>query len=131
MKSATRSEPARKTFNKKQLQQLFARIGATIETETKLLRKNPSADLSAANARKNRCLYELNLVSKELARYEIDDEVRTELSSLGVKIRENEVALQASMRATKDVIRILGDAITHAESDGTYPSVTRQVVHYE
>lgn len=123
--------PQKVILNKRQLQRLFARTGATIEAETQLLRQQSVTDLSAANARKNRCLYELNLVSRELSRFEIDDDVRYELALLRKRIHENESALKARMQATKDVIQILGDAITHAESDGTYASGSRLPAGYE
>lgn len=118
------SEP--NALNKKQLKALFARVGATIEAETKALRKNPAAGLSGSNARKNRCLYELNLVSREISPGDMDDEIRAELQALRKKVAENGAVLRACMTATQDVIDILGDAIVRAESDGTYPLATRQ-----
>ncbi|MFZ2103448.1 MAG: hypothetical protein WAU86_23085 [Oricola sp.] len=114
----------KKTFNRAQLRALFQRVGATIEAETKILRKNPAAGLSGFNARKNRCLYELNLVSRDLSRDDMDDDIRAELRSLRKKVDENSAVLRACMTATKDVITILGDAIERAESDGTYPQTT-------
>ena len=76
------------------------------------------------NARKNRCLYELNLVSRDLSQDDMDDEIRAELRFLRQKVDENGAVLRACMTATKDVITILGDAIERAESDGTYPQAT-------
>lgn len=122
------NEPIRQknTLNKKQLKALFARVGATIEAETNALRKNPAAGLSGSNARKNRCLYELNLVSREITPADMDDEVRAELLALRKKVAENGAVLRACMTATQDVINILGDAIVRAESDGTYPLAARR-----
>lgn len=122
----TITQPAqrRTTLNKNQLKLLFLRVGEAIEAETKLLRLNPAADLSASNERKNRCLYELNLVSREFARFELDDEIRAELRSLKRKVEDNVAALRAGIAATKGVIDILGDAISRSESDGTYPLVS-------
>lgn len=114
------------TLNKNQLKSLFARVGATIEAETRMLRKNPASDLSQSNARKNRCLYELNLVSRELTSGDIDDEIRGELQALRSKVDENASVLRACMTATNDVINMVGDAITRAESDGTYPLASKQ-----
>jgi len=115
------------TLNKKQLKALFARVGATIEAETKALRKNPATGLSGSNARKNRCLYELNLVSREMSPADLDDDIRAELQVLRRKVDENGAVLRACMTATQDVIDILGDAIVRAESDGTYPLSKRPV----
>lgn len=125
MKPADETNPNSNTLNKKQLKALFARVGATIEAETKALRKNPATGLSGSNARKNRCLYELNLVSRELSLADMDDEIRTELQALRRKVAENGAVLRACMTATQDVIDILGDAIVRAESDGTYPLAAR------
>lgn len=131
MTHAMQNQPGKPILGSKQLRVLFARIGESIEAETKLLRSDPAADLSAANTRKNRCLYELNLVSRELGRFEIDDEIRAELAKLRRKVEENAAALRARMAATRDVIGILGDAIERAESDGTYPSSSRLPAGYE
>jgi hypothetical protein len=113
------------TLSKRQLKLLFMRVGEAIETETRMLRTNPTADLSAANTRKNRCLYELNMVARELDRFDVDAEIRTELAGLRKKVEENGAAVRANLQATKDVIRILGDVISHEESDGTYASVSK------
>lgn len=126
MKPSDESNSKSNTLNKTQLKALFARVGATIEAETKALRKNPAAGLSGSNARKNRCLYELNLVSRELAPGDMDDDIRAELQTLRKKVAENGAVLRACMTATQDVIDILGDAIVRAESDGTYPLAARQ-----
>lgn len=130
MTGAMQSQPRKATLGARQLKMLFARIGDTIEAETRMLRSNPVADLSAANARKNRCLYELNLVSRELARFDLDEEICAELHELRRKVDENATALRANMAATRDVIGILGDAIERAESDGTYPSHSRLPAGY-
>lgn len=131
MTTATRPAQRKGVLGAKQLKVLFARIGETIEAETRMLRSNPVIDLTAANTRKNRCLYELNIVSRELARFEIDDEIRAELNVLRKKVEDNAAALRAQMTATRDVIGILGDAIERAESDGTYASVSRLPAGYE
>lgn len=131
MNNATQSQPRRAVLGTQQLKMLFARIGETIEAETRILRSNPAADLSAANARKNRCLYELNIVSREMARFELNDEIRAELQELRRKVDDNAAALRANMAATRDVIGILGDAIERDESDGTYPSISRLPAGYE
>lgn len=127
MTLANDAKAQKNTLNKRQLKALFARVGATIEAETVSLRKNPAAGLSGSNARKNRCLYELNLVSRELSPDDMDDEIRTELRALRKKVAENSAVLRACMTATQDVINILGDAIVRAESDGTYPLAAHQI----
>ena len=129
MKPATRSTP-QSALSKGQLKALFRRVGEIIDAETKQLRTNPGARLADSNARKNRCLYQLNLVSRELSRSDIDEEIRAELRALRKKVDDNAATLRASMAATKDVINLLGDAITRAESDGTYPSMSRLPAGY-
>ncbi|TCD16230.1 hypothetical protein [Oricola cellulosilytica] len=124
-------DDSQKGLTKTHLMRLLVRIGQIIDAETRLLGENPRADLAAANARKNRCLYELNLVSRDLARFELDGEVRREIMVLGRKVQQNEAMLRANIEATKEVIGILGDAITHAESDGTYASGSRLPAGYQ
>ena len=130
MTGGTRQQQRRTVLGAQQLKVLFGRIGDTIEAETRLLKSNAAADLSAANARKNRCLYELNLVSRELSRFEIDDEIRVELLKLRRKVEANAAALRANMAATRDVIGMLGAAFERAESDGTYASTSRLPAGY-
>jgi len=130
MVGAAPRQPNKTQLGAKQLKMLFARIGTTIEAETRLLRSNPTADLSEANARKNRCLYELNLISRELGRFELDEGILAELQELRRKVDDNAAAIRANMSATRDVIGILGNAITRAESDGTYPSTSRLPAGY-
>lgn len=130
MTHAMQNQPGKPILGSKQLRVLFARIGESIEAETKLLRSDPAADLSAANTRKNRCLYELNLISRELGRFELDDGILAELQELRRKVDDNAAAIRANMSATRDVIGILGNAITRAESDGTYPSTSRLPAGY-
>ncbi|QKV19617.1 hypothetical protein [Oricola thermophila] len=126
MKTASHAKGQNTSLSKSQLKALITRVGSTIEAETRMLRKNPAADISATNARKNRCLYELNLVSRELTPGDIDEDIRSELLSLRKKVDENAGVLRACMTATKDVIDMLGDAIVNAESDGTYPLAARR-----
>jgi hypothetical protein len=121
----------RNTLTRQHLKALFSRVGSIIDAETRELKQNPRADLAVANARKNRCLHELNLVSRELMRFRGDREIMAGLKALGDKVSENEAALSAKIRATKDVISILGDAISNSESDGTYPSAARLPAGYE
>jgi len=130
MTGAAPRQPNKTQLGAKQLKMLFARIGETIEAETRLLKSSPTADLSEANARKNRCLYELNLISRELGRFELDDGIRVELLELRRKVNDNAAAIRANMSATRDVIGILGDAIKRAESDGTYPSTSKLPAGY-
>ena len=122
MAAAAPRQPNKTRLGAKQLKMLFARIGDTIETETRLLRSNPTADL--------RCLYELNLISRELGRFELDEGILAELQELRRKVDDNAAAIRANMSATRDVIGILGNAITRAESDGTYPSTSRLPAGY-
>ena len=129
MKSAPH-QVRKATIEKAQLKTLFRRVAEVIEAETRQLRRNPAAALAESNTRKNRCLYELNLVSRALSQGDLDDELRTELRALRGKVADNSAALKAAMEATKEVIGILGTAITNAESDGTYPSASRLPLGY-
>ena len=130
-RATARTVAAPTTLSKRQLKHLFMRVGEAIEAETRMLRTDPTADLSAANTRKNRCLYELNIVARELDKFDVDAEMQADLAGLRRKVEENGAAVRANLQATKDVIRILGDVISHEESDGTYPSESRLPAGYE
>jgi hypothetical protein len=79
-----------------------------------------SFDIKASNARKSRCLYELNRAMKGIGHADMLSEHREGLLRLRKKLARNEAAIQAHLSAVSEVANLLKNAIQNAEADGTY-----------
>lgn len=99
---------------------IINRIEDAVETETAAIRTDMNFDLKASNARKSRCLYELNRAMKNIAAEELVDEHKEGLLRLRGKLERNEAALLAHLSAVSEVANLMKNAIQHAEADGTY-----------
>lgn len=99
---------------------IINRIEEAVETETAAIRTDMNFDLKASNARKSRCLYELNRAMKNLAVEDLVDEHKEGLLRLRGKLERNEAALLAHLSAVSEVANLMKSAIQHAETDGTY-----------
>jgi hypothetical protein len=99
---------------------IIGRIEEAVEEETAGIRANSSFDLKASNAKKSRCLYELNRAMKSIGQAELLAEHRDGLTRLRQKLARNEAAILAHLSAVAEVANLLKNAIQHAEADGTY-----------
>ncbi|WP_054312468.1 hypothetical protein [Mesorhizobium sp. 1M-11] len=99
---------------------IINRIEEAVETETAAIRTDMNFDLKASNARKSRCLYELNRAVKNITVEELVDEHKEGLLRLRGKLERNEAALLAHLSAVSEVANLMKNAIQHAEADGTY-----------
>ena len=99
---------------------IIGRIEEAVEEETAGIRSGVSFDLKASNARKSRCLYELNRAMKGAGQGEVLAEHREGLTRLRQKLASNEAAILAHLNAVNEVATLLKNAIQNAETDGTY-----------
>lgn len=99
---------------------IIGRIEEAVEEETAGIRTGVAFDLKASNARKSRCLYELNRAMKGLGQAQFLAEHRDGLVRLRQKLARNEAAILAHLNAVTEVANLLRSAIQHAETDGTY-----------
>lgn len=102
------------------LEAIIGRIEEAVETETAAIRSDPGFDLKASNARKSRCLYELNRAIKGMGEGELGASHREGLERLRQKLARNEAAILAHLNAVTEVANLLKNAIQRAEADGTY-----------
>lgn len=102
------------------LDALIGRIEEAVEDETTGIRTDPRFDLKASNARKSRCLYELNRAMKGIEQAELAERHRDGLVRLQEKLTRNEQAILAHLSAVTEVANLLKNAIQQAEADGTY-----------
>lgn len=117
---ATAPEPALAAARPGNLSIIIGRIEEAVEEETAGIRANGSFDLKASNARKSRCLYELNRAMKGINQADMLSEHREGLTRLRQKLAKNEAAILAHLSAVTEVANLLKNAIQHAEADGTY-----------
>ena len=99
---------------------IIGRIEEAVESETDGIRASSSFDLKASNARKSRCLYELNRAMKSIGQAELAAEHREGLTRLRQKLARNEAAILAHLSAVTEVANLMKNAIQNAEADGTY-----------
>jgi hypothetical protein len=102
------------------LEIIIRRIEDAVEEETAGIRADPRFDLKASNARKSRCLYELNRAMKGMSQGEHLEQHRDGLTRLKEKLATNEAAIVAHLNAVTEVANLLKNAIQRAEADGTY-----------
>lgn len=102
------------------LDALLGRIEEAVEEETEGLRADPRFDLKASNARKSRCLYELNRAMKAIGQVAFAEQHREGLARLQEKLSRNEQAILAHLSAVTEVAELLKNAIQQSEADGTY-----------
>lgn len=99
---------------------IIGRIEEAVEDETAGIRAGGSFDLKASNARKSRCLYELNRAMKSIGQAELLGEHREDLTRLRQKLARNEAAILSHLSAVAEVANLMKNAIQNAEADGTY-----------
>lgn len=106
--------------NSSAVKRLLLRTASILDEETALLNSNPRADVTELASRKNRCLYELSTALREFAAHRDSLDLNTELESLKASVAENERALSVNIKASQDVVAILGKLANENLNDGTY-----------
>jgi hypothetical protein len=117
---AAAPEPVQGIAGPGNLGAIIGRIEAAVEEETAGIRASTGFDLKASNARKSRCLYELNRAMKGIGQGELPGEHREGLLRLRQKLARNEAAILAHLSAVTEVAELMRNAIQNAEADGTY-----------
>jgi len=106
--------------NANAVKRLLLRTAGILDEETGLLNANPRADVSQLASRKNRCLYELSTALREFAGHGQSLDLNKELDTLKASAAENERALSVNIKASQDVVAILGKLANENLNDGTY-----------
>lgn len=106
--------------NSSAVKRLLLRTATILDEETNLLNSNPRADVSELASRKNRCLYELSTALREFATHRDSLDLSNELDALKTSVAQNERALSVNIKASQDVVAILGKLANENLNDGTY-----------
>jgi hypothetical protein len=106
--------------NSNAVKRLLLRTAAILDEETRLLNSNPRADVTELASRKNRCLYELSTALREFGTPRQNMNLDSELEVLKTSVEENERALSVNIKASQDVVAILGKLANENLNDGTY-----------
>ena len=102
------------------VKRLLLRTAGILDEETNLLNANPRVDVSQLASRKNRCLYELSTALREFAAHGQSLDMSNELETLKASAADNERALSVNIKASQDVVAILGKLANENLNDGTY-----------
>ncbi len=106
--------------NTNAVKRLVLRTAEILDEETRLLKENPMADVSELASRKNRCLYELSTVMRDIAAKGSNHDLDAELKVLKDSAMANERALSITIKANQDVVAVLGKLASENLNDGTY-----------
>lgn len=106
--------------NANAVKRLLLRTAGILDDETNLITANPRADVSELASRKNRCLYELSTSLREFAAQRSSLDLSKELEQLKESALKNERALSVNIKASQDVVAILGKLANENLNDGTY-----------
>ena len=99
---------------------VLGRLEQVLENENAAIGTDASFDIKASNARKSRCLYELNLLVRSLGAESIHEEHQQRLIDLRRKLEFNSIRVKAHLEAVRDVTEMINDAVRANEADGTY-----------
>lgn len=99
---------------------VLGRLEEVLERENSLIGTDSGFDISASNAQKSRCLYELNLLFQSQGGAPSSQEIRARLSRLRETLEVNTRRVKAHLDAVRGVTDLINDAMQAAEADGTY-----------
>lgn len=102
------------------VKRLILRTASILDEETSLLKSNPRANVTELASRKNRCLFELSTALRDFGGQQPDADLTRELEILKTSAMENERALSVNIKASQDVVAILGKLANENLNDGTY-----------
>jgi len=99
---------------------VLGRLEAVLERENSLIGTDARFDITASNAQKSRCLYELNLLMKSMEPSDLPRAAGDRLIRLRSVVETNATRVKAHMEAVRDVTDLINEAVQAAEADGTY-----------
>jgi hypothetical protein len=102
------------------LGRIIDRLEETLEQETQLLLSRKPFDLKEFNNRKSHGLLELTRAARSVESANLAEPMRVRLSQLRAKLEANRAVLAMHVEAVREIAAIMADAISEAESDGTY-----------
>jgi hypothetical protein len=103
---------------------VLGRLEAVLERENSLIGTDARFDITASNAQKSRCLYELNLLMKSMEPSDLPRAAGDRLIRLRSVVETNATRVKAHMEAVRDVTDLINEAVQAAEADGTYSMET-------
>jgi hypothetical protein len=99
---------------------VLGRLEHVLERENALIGTDSAFDISASNAQKSRCLYELNLLFRSVGQERIPAHFGDRLTALRKTLETNTIRVGAHLEAVRGVTDLINDAVQAAEADGTY-----------
>ncbi len=106
--------------NDLRIRTVLGRLEAIIDNENEKIGKDETFDLSASNAQKSRCLYELTMLERDMNASETKEMFTTRMRNLKEKLAVNAKKLSAHLDAVRSIVELLRSAAKNVEADGTY-----------
>jgi hypothetical protein len=99
---------------------VLGRLEEVLERENALIGSDPTFDIKASNAKKSRCLYELNLLVRSLGTNNVPKEYHRRIRDLRKTLEANSIRIKAHLDAVRGVTDLINEAVQASEADGTY-----------
>lgn len=96
------------------------RLEEVVEQETAALRSRAQFDLKEFNTRKSHGLLELTRAMRALAPADPSEPMRMRLAQLRARLETNRAVIAMHLEAVREISTMMADAMTQADSDGTY-----------
>ncbi|MCP8896833.1 hypothetical protein KYK29_18050 [Shinella daejeonensis] len=106
--------------NELRIRTVLGRLETIIDSENANIGNDPAFDLSTSNAHKSRCLYELAMLSRDVAVEDVPAAFSTQLARVREKLAVNAQRVSAQLEAVRAVVSLLKNAVQDLEADGTY-----------
>ncbi|SOC45407.1 hypothetical protein SAMN05892877_11587 [Rhizobium subbaraonis] len=106
--------------NDLRIRTVLNRLENIVDAENAGIGVDPKFDLQTSNAHKSRCLYELSMLSRDVAAEMMPRSFGPQMQSLREKLAVNAQRIAAHLEAARAVVQLLKDAVREQEDDGTY-----------
>ena len=106
--------------NELRIRTVLGRLETIIDNENDNIGRDPEFDLPTSNAHKSRCLYELAMLSRDVRPDEVPQTFSVQLRRVREKLATNAQRVSAHLKAVREVVTILKNAVQDLEADGTY-----------
>jgi hypothetical protein len=99
---------------------VLGRLETILAKENDGIGTDVNFDIKASNTQKSRCLYELNLLFRDMDIKSVPDAFAARLQGIRKMLDINAIRVRAHLDAVRSVTDLLNDAVRASEADGTY-----------
>src|SRR5262245_43381562 len=96
--------------NDLRIRTVLNRLETIVDAENAGIGIDPNFDLQTSNAHKSRCLYELAMLSRDVAPEQMPKSFASQLKGLREKLATNAQRVSAHLEAARAVVQLIKDA---------------------